>query len=490
LRAAAFFAPGARSRASVIEERGVALKMASIVVNDGFTKRSFALAKDKIFSVGRSRDNSVSFPENPKISRRHCEIYYYPKETCFVLKDLGSLNGTILNDAKISSPVALSDNDTVTVANVSMVFSEGRKHGEGRAKVARPVALFGSADSDMDLTQQTIVDTDDSLSGTFADGTAPDLPQGEKISGYEIVRKLGTGDYSAVYLVKRTQDGAPRALKLFSKSFIGNQRAVNDFMGLACKISGWKAGDAVLACSDAGAYNSRCYYTMDFLPSATLKTRIARNAPFNELASLKTVLAVASALKTSWTGLRVAHKDLKPSNILYSSKDEPVISDMGFAEWRAKYITEGTSAASPLYISPEQITGDFPVSWQSDLYALGLIFFQMLTGVLPFFSMNDEELCAMHAEEKMPKPRDRNPNIRVSDSSADMILRMTAKKPADRFASWDELTASIAALLAGTEDTADEEAPVKPDKTAHKDLGDQKQRKGLKKKKLFFSDLF
>lgn len=119
-----------------------------------------------------------------------------------------------------------------------------------------------------------------------------------------------------------------------------------------------------------------------------------------------------------------------------------MLSEYGLFVWKSLVLNGGRACTSPWYISPEEISGG-EISLQTDMYSLGVMLFQMLTGVLPFHSHDEAELLGMHVYKPFPLPSERNPNVSVSSGTLQMLLKMTARKPEDRFQTWDDLLAAI-----------------------------------------------
>ena len=127
---------------------------------------------------------------------------------------------------------------------------------------------------------------------------------------------------------------------------------------------------------------------------------------------------------------------------LYCPRKYDLIIGMGLGAWRRKYY-ELASYPSLWYASPE-LFREQPLTWQSDLYSLGIIFFQMLSGVLPFRSGDPAELAEMHCEYPLPEISERNPRIHISRLLYSVLIRMTMKDPALRYSSWKEFMKDLA----------------------------------------------
>jgi len=218
----------------------------------------------------------------------------------------------------------------------------------------------------------------------------------------------------------------------------------------------------------------------------SLAERIAHQAPFAELICLNIIEKIGQAMKLAFADHQLIHQDLVPSNILFQdTSNNPCISDFGLALWISEYFLNGYSCISSSYISPDQISGE--ITWQSDLYSLGIIFFQMLTGKLPFAANNEEELLNMHMVTPLPSPENRNQNIRVSPSSLKLLARMTAKDPGQRFSSWEEFCGQVGQAKETRKRESQQVAPFVPEKPSpDTHTGKIPPQPTVKKKKLRF----
>jgi len=270
---------------------------------------------------------------------------------------------------------------------------------------------------------------------------------------------------ASVYVVASPDSEQDNALKIFKKTISG-ESAEQDFLNTiqdAAKIQ--HAG--FIRYLEAGVHQGHCYYLADYFDSPNLAKRISRKAPFLETECLETIRSIGMSLDFAYEAYGISHRNLKPSNVLYTKNDTPAIADYGLAIWESKALAGSVSIASPWYISPEQISGK-RIDWQSDLYSLGVILYQMLTGVLPFHSTIEEELLGMHLEMEFPQPHERNPNVRVSIATCEILKKMTAKDPANRFASWADFIKAVEENIVLLNNSTGKFTPFLPDKTASK----------------------
>jgi pSer/pThr/pTyr-binding forkhead associated (FHA) protein len=466
--------------------------MPCLVFEDNGEKKFAVLSKDKEFNIGRCRTNDIGYTGNVKVSRNHCMVYYYPEKDAYALSDLGSTNGTSLNGNRISSDIILADGDIIGVGDQVIFFKEDQTEATKTtriSKVAPPAKQFGLQDlDDADLTQTIPRFTEEELKTLKTQFSTNDelvLDHGMIVEGNKIVRKLGDDSIASVYLVQDMETGDENSMKVFKEDFSQNSKATDSFFEEIQKAAAI-SHPSFIQYLEAGIYKGHCFYTMNYYPNETLNRRIAKYAPFSEIVSLAIVRKIAEALNYAYTQFGMVHRDLKPSNVLYDSNEEPIITDYGMSEWSSRYLAGGLSIASPWYISPEQIAAE-EINWFSDLYSLGIILFQLLTGILPFHSVSEDKLLSMHLNQPCPAPEARNPNIRVSDETLAILEMMTAKKSEDRFESWDSFLKVLNLSYEKRKRASQQIGPYRPDKleeseTPEDDSGNDSE--GISKKKI------
>lgn len=265
------------------------------------------------------------------------------------------------------------------------------------------------------------------------------LSAGQAIDGYTVVSQLGTGEYGRFYLLKDRVDRS-FGLKVFSRNVTDEERKLF-----------FRETDTLKACSlppslapyhKFGVLHSNCYYVTEYYEHPSLAFRISSKAPMRQLEALAIVYDIAECLRDAYDATGTFHGSLTPFNILFDSDEKMKLCEFGLFYWKSMVLTGGHPCISPWYISPEAVAGR-EISIQSDMYALGVMLFQMLTGILPFHSQHEEELLNMHLSRPFPLPEERNPKIFVSSGTLQLLLRMTAKEPENRFDSWNELMKAL-----------------------------------------------
>ncbi len=255
------------------------------------------------------------------------------------------------------------------------------------------------------------------------------------VAGYRVVHRIGEGGQAVVYLAEREFDGLRVALKVLNSQF-NNDRVFLERFVREYKLLSKLEIEYVARIYDQGFSGEHPYIAMEFLPSGTLASRIREG--LDARGALRIAARVARALDAIHTR-GIVHRDLKPANILFRADGRPVIVDFGLAKDLATNSTlTGTQRllATPRYMSPEQCLGQ-PVDARSDLYSLGAILWEMLTGTKIYEEVGPADLMRMHVQAPPPQlPGELAAHQRLLD-------RLLAKQPADRFQSAAEVCATI-----------------------------------------------
>jgi tetratricopeptide (TPR) repeat protein/predicted Ser/Thr protein kinase len=274
---------------------------------------------------------------------------------------------------------------------------------------------------------------------------APTLP--EQFGRYRILKQLGQGGMGAVYLAYDTQLDRQVALKVPHFSGGNNAEALARFAREARAAAGLRHPN-ICPVYDVSETDGINFVTMAYIEGQSLADMIQGNRQLSRRAIATVVRKLAAALEEAHR-LGVIHRDLKPSNIMIDKRGEPIVMDFGLARRMDQEDTRltklGTLLGTPAYMAPEQIDGDpEAVGPASDMYALGVILYEMLTGRVPFQGSTTAVLARILTTEPVP-PSALRPRL---DAEFEAIcLKAMAKKPADRFASMGALAAVLGQYL-------------------------------------------
>jgi eukaryotic-like serine/threonine-protein kinase len=266
------------------------------------------------------------------------------------------------------------------------------------------------------------------------------IEQGTVIDGrYEVLSRIGAGGMADVYLARDQLLGRQVAVKLLQHRFAEDQEFVERFRREASSAAGLSHPN-VVSIFDRGEWDGTYYIAMEYLPGRSLKTIVREQCPLDPAAAIDIVVQVLRA--AGFAHRRgVIHRDLKPHNVILDEEGRAKVTDFGIARAGASDMTlTGSIMGTAQYLSPEQAQGH-AVSQASDLYAVGIVLYELLTGAVPF----DGETAVTIALKQVsvaPLP----PSVLAPGVPAELdavVLRALAKDPAARFASADEFIASL-----------------------------------------------
>jgi CRP-like cAMP-binding protein len=275
-------------------------------------------------------------------------------------------------------------------------------------------------------------------------------PAGLRFGPYRVLAQIGSGGMAAVYSAARESDGLTVALKVLPVSW-GEAPELRARLERESAILRQLEHPGVIRMLDVGSVSDRLgggtYVVMEWLPDGLDRVlRAQYPAPLGVERAVELACGVADALGAVHAA-GMAHRDVKPSNILLRSDGQPVLTDFGVAAAIVDVMTEhrltppNVLVGTADYLAPEAIAGG-PVDLRSDLYALGVVLYEMLTGFVPFAGRAPVDMLRAHREEPVPPlPETVPPPVRA------VVDRALAKNPADRFASASDMAAALRATM-------------------------------------------
>lgn len=275
-----------------------------------------------------------------------------------------------------------------------------------------------------------------------------------EIPGYQIERELGDGAMATVYLATQRSLERKVALKVMAAALAADPSFCERFLREGKTLARLSHPHTVTI-HDIGNVGHHYYMAMEYLPNGTLKDRIAEGvSPEQGILWLR---QIASALGYAHAqGL--VHRDVKPANILFRANGSAVLSDFGIAkslEDRTQFTQAGFAVGTPSYMSPEQARGQ-QVDGRADLYALGVVLYEILTGKLPYSGSDSLSTALAHLTEPLPE-------LPIEQGRYQGILRkLLAKDPADRFPNADALIAALDGLNASVPVNDNQATQVRP----------------------------
>ena len=253
---------------------------------------------------------------------------------------------------------------------------------------------------------------------------------------YEIVELIGRGGMAYVYKAKDLKLNRFVAVKVLREEYTENEQFIKKFDRESQAAAGLSHPN-IVSVYDVGVDGEVYFIVMEFVDGITLKQYLDKKGQLDYEEATNFIIDIAEALKCAHSH-QIIHRDIKPHNIMLTKDLMPKVTDFGIA----RAITSSTitmtnqTMGSVHYISPEQARGGF-VDERSDLYSLGIMYFELLTGQLPFDEESTVTIAIKHIQEDITPPKQLNPAI--PDSVNDVIVRLCQKKPEDRYQNCDEL---------------------------------------------------
>jgi serine/threonine protein kinase len=262
-----------------------------------------------------------------------------------------------------------------------------------------------------------------------------------RVPGYTIVKEISTSNFSSVFLARSERLRRNVVLKVMNRGTSPRELDDAERFQREYEIISSIGHRAIAEICDFGTLPEHKYLAMEYIPCGDLRDRLRNPLSIDE--SLYYLRSIAEALRVIHV-FGILHRDLKPANVMLREDNSPVLIDFGLAR-RSMEDAETTGAGqvlgSPYYISPEQSQGQ-RVDARTDLYSLGVMFYEMLTGQRPYSGRSAMAIMAQHAGSPVPILP---PNVALQQALLD---RLMAKRPEERYASADELLADLGPLVA------------------------------------------
>ena len=266
---------------------------------------------------------------------------------------------------------------------------------------------------------------------------------------YRILKLLGRGGMGAVYLAQDSQLGRQVALKAPFFEASGSPQRAERFVREARSAAVLQHPN-ICTVFDAGQIDGRPFITMAYIAGTPLEEEIDSEVPMPQVRAAEIVRKIALALEHAHRK-GIVHRDLKPANVMMAAGGEPVVMDFGLAKRlggepnQAKLTQLGAILGTPSYMSPEQVKGDVSaIGPATDIYALGVMLFEMLTGKTPYTGAMSVVIGRI-LTAPVPPVQEFRPDV---DSRLDAICRKAmAKEPADRFSSMAEFADALGKYL-------------------------------------------
>jgi hypothetical protein len=285
-----------------------------------------------------------------------------------------------------------------------------------------------------------------------ATATAPPGPRPRTIGGYELLGEPLGGGMGDVFRARHAATGRVVALKMIRGDLLADRVLLDRFRAEAQAVAAIRHPH-VVRLIEYGEHAGAPYLALEYLPGGTLADRLRAGGRMPPAAAAGLVAKVASAVQVGHD-LGIVHRDLKPGNILFDEAGEPRVVDFGLAKWAGFDLTRsGATMGTPRYMAPEQADGSGAVTAATDVWALGVMLFECLTGARAFAGDTVEEVMAnvLAARPSAFPPQDPP----VPDALRLVCERCLRKRPAERYPSAAALAAVLTTYVSPPADAAE-----------------------------------
>jgi outer membrane protein assembly factor BamB/tetratricopeptide (TPR) repeat protein len=265
---------------------------------------------------------------------------------------------------------------------------------------------------------------------------------GKIVHGFEIKKLIGEGGMGRVYLALQQSLKRNVALKILASKFVSNNEAFSTRFLREATTAAQIAHQNIVQVIDAGEEGGIYYIAMELVEGMPIDSLIRQEGILPLKAAVDIILQAARGLAAA-EKKKLVHRDIKPSNLMMTEDGIVKVADFGLAkntEATAILTTDGQILGTPAFMSPEQGKGR-PADHRSDQYSLGVTFFVLVTGTLPFKGESSVSIIYQHISDPVPDPALRNPTL--PRAVADIIIKMMSKKPDERFPHFPNLIAEL-----------------------------------------------
>mgnify|MGYP003304460861 CR=1 FL=1 len=300
------------------------------------------------------------------------------------------------------------------------------------------------------------------------------ITKGQKINDrYEIIRSIGEGGMANVYLGYDSILDRNVAIKILRGDLSNDEKFVRRFQREALSASSL-AHPNIVEMYDVGEDDGLYYIVMEYVDGKTLKQLLKKRGNLTLSESIDIMLQLTDGIIHAHDSY-IVHRDLKPQNIMIKDDGQIKITDFGIAmALNSTQLTQTNSVMGSVhYLPPEQASGKGSTI-KSDIYSIGIIFYELLSGSLPFRGDNAVEIALKHMRDPLPSLRDENPAI--PQSIENIILRATAKNPKNRY---EDAKSMHADLLTALDDDRLDEEPLKYKYPEHEESSKKKKQEIL-----------
>ena len=255
---------------------------------------------------------------------------------------------------------------------------------------------------------------------------------------YELIEKIGEGGMAIVYKARDNKLSRLVAVKILKREFANNKDISDKFKKEATAVANFSDANIVNVLDVGHEEEGNIdYFVMEYVDGKTLKELIVENGKLNYTVAISIAIQIAKALECAHRN-NIIHRDVKPQNILVTESGLVKVTDFGIAKSSTSATITNTTTimGSAHYLSPEQAKGTF-IDLRSDIYSLGIVLYEMVTGILPFDGESPVTIALKHIQSEPIEPKKHNPSI--PDSLNNLIMKSISKESINRYQNCREL---------------------------------------------------
>ncbi len=361
---------------------------------------------DAVVTIGRKADNDLMI-DNLAVSSHHARIAKL--DDSFVIQDTGSTNGIFINGEKTARHT-LKYGDQILIGKHCLLYQDD--------------------------------------AATSASAPAAEKSGAHRFGRYEVVKELGSGAMGTVYLGRDTMGHRTVALKTLRPQGVDSHELseMKERFFREAESAKQLTHPAIVKVYDAGEERGTAYFAMELLEGMTLKEFCTKRGTITVKRAAEIAALVAEALAYAHTK-NVVHRDVKPENIMMLANGDIKITDFGVAKLLdASQTQSGVVLGTPNYMSPEQLIGA-KVDRRSDLFSLGVVFYEILTGVRPFQAKNISEMLRLHEAHTPAAPSTIRADVPPSVDA--IALRALQRDLAQRYQQGEQMAGDLRAAMRG-----------------------------------------
>ncbi len=280
------------------------------------------------------------------------------------------------------------------------------------------------------------------------DDIIEDMP--EAVGQVRIVKKIGEGGMGSVYLGKHKTLDIPLAVKLLPKHIDLKDPEYSQRFFREARIAARMKHPNMVQVHDSGVEDGYYYLVMDYVDGPTCREEVEEKQRLDWQRAVEITKQVADGLEYA-ASKGIIHRDVTPGNIILDADGTARITDLGLAKETAADVTgltrSGASLGTPYYMSPEQINSARDVDFRADIYSLGATLYHMVCGTVPYTGTTFE-VMTKQVRQPLPSPKMHVPEL--PDALCDVLRKMMAKAPKDRYDSYEDLKQDLDAVLEGS----------------------------------------